>query len=72
MEISSILTNRSPSINNVTSVHEENKTPKVNQENVASTIRKSHAIKKNLIDIPITRAGILTSQFINITQDENN
>jgi hypothetical protein len=45
METPSILTNRSSSINNATSVHEENKTLKVNQENATSTIRESHATK---------------------------
>jgi hypothetical protein len=46
MEIPSILTNRGSSINNVTSVHEENKTSKVNQENATSTITKIHATKR--------------------------
>jgi len=43
METPSILTNRSSSVNNATSVHEENKTLKVNQEKSTSTIRESHA-----------------------------
>jgi hypothetical protein len=44
-DIPSILTNRSSSINNITSMHEENKTLEVNQENTTSTIRNSHATK---------------------------
>jgi hypothetical protein len=45
METPSVLTNKSSSINNVTSVHEENKNPKINQEKSTSTIKESHATK---------------------------
>jgi hypothetical protein len=66
LEIPSVLTNRGSSINNATSMHEEKKTPKENQENDTSTNQEI------LIDIQIIRAYILTNQIINITRDENN
>jgi hypothetical protein len=45
MEISGVLTNRNSAINKATLVHEEDKTPKVNQENATCTIKESHATK---------------------------
>jgi predicted RNase H-like nuclease (RuvC/YqgF family) len=45
MEISGVLINKNSAINNATSIHGENKTLKVNQENATSTIRESHATK---------------------------
>jgi len=45
LEIPRVLTNRGSSINNSTSVHEEKKTPKENQENASSTIRENHATR---------------------------
>jgi hypothetical protein len=45
METPSVLTNKSSSINNATSVHEENKTPKENQENATNMIRENHATR---------------------------
>jgi hypothetical protein len=45
METPSVLTNKSSSINNATLVHEENKTPKENQENATNMIRENHATR---------------------------
>jgi hypothetical protein len=45
METPSVLTNKSSSINNATSMHEENKTPKENQENTTKMIRENHATR---------------------------
>jgi hypothetical protein len=44
-ETPSVLTNKSLAINNATSVQEENKMPKENQENATNMIRKNHAIR---------------------------
>ena len=46
IETPSILNNRSSLINSATSMHEENKTLKLNQENVASMITGIHATMK--------------------------
>jgi hypothetical protein len=45
MEIPSVLTNKNPAINKTTPRHEEEIISNVNQENVVSTIRESHATK---------------------------
>jgi hypothetical protein len=45
MENSGVLTNINSTNNKATTMHEEDKTPKVNQEIVTCTIRKSHATK---------------------------
>ena len=45
METPSVITNKISSINNVTSMHQENKNLEINQEKSKSTIKESNATK---------------------------